>query len=82
MPTDWNDMEEHLLINERRTRNVEYHALKNGRPKRAFWDRMAQRINNQYGTTFTGDQCHNKFLNLTRSYYVSNLRMKSYMTVI
>ena len=28
MPTDWNDMEEHLLINERRTRNVEYHALK------------------------------------------------------
>ena len=29
MPTDWNDMEERLLINERRTRNVEYHALKN-----------------------------------------------------
>jgi len=55
MPTDWNDMEERLLINERRTRNVKYHALKNGRPKRAFWDRMAQRINNQYGTTFTGD---------------------------
>ena len=82
MPTDWNDMEERLLINERRTRNVEYHVLKNGRPKRAFWDRMAQRINNQYGTTFTGDQYHNKFLNLTRSYYVSNLRMKSYITVI
>ena len=82
MPTDWNDMEERLLINERRTRNVKYHTLKNGRPKRAFWDCMAQRINNQYGTTFTGDQCHNKFLNLTRSYYVSNLRMKSYMTVI
>ena len=30
MPTDWNDMEERLLINERRTRNVEYHTLKNG----------------------------------------------------
>jgi len=30
MPTDWNDMEERLLINERRTRNVKYHALKNG----------------------------------------------------
>ena len=71
MPTDWNDMKERLLINERRTRNVEYYALKNG-----------QRINNQYGITFTGDQCYNKFLNLTRSYYVSNLRMKSYITVI
>ena len=39
--------------------------VENGRPKRTFWDRMAQRINNQYGTTFTGDQCYNKFLNLT-----------------
>ena len=82
MPTDWNDMEERLLINKRRTQNVKYYALKNRRPKRAFWDRMAQRINNQYGITFTGNQCHNKFLNLTRSYYISNLRMKSYMTVI
>ena len=75
-------MEERLLINKRRTQNVKYYALKNRRPKRAFWDRMAQRINNQYGITFTGNQCHNKFLNLTRSYYISNLRMKSYMTVI
>ena len=55
MSTDWNDMEERLLINERRTRNVKYHALKNRRLKRAFWDCMAQRINNQYRTTFTGD---------------------------
>ena len=47
MPTDWNDMKERLLINERRTQNVEYYALKNGRLKRAFWDRMVQRINNQ-----------------------------------
>jgi hypothetical protein len=36
MPTDWNDMEERLLINERRTRNVKYHALKNGRPNVHF----------------------------------------------
>ena len=73
MPSDWNDLEERLLINKRKNGNAEYHALKNGRPKRAFWDNIAQKINHQCRTTFTGNQCHNKFLNLTRSYYVSNL---------
>lgn len=73
MPSDWNDIEERLLINERKNRNAEYHALRNGQPKHAFWDRVARKINNQCKTGFTGDQCRNKFLNLTRSYYVSNL---------
>ena len=65
MPSDWNDIEERLLINERKTRNAEYHALRKGRPKRAFWDNIAQKINRQHRRTFTGDQCHNKFLNFT-----------------
>jgi Myb/SANT-like DNA-binding domain len=65
MPSDWNDLEERLLINERKNRNAEYHALKNGQPKQAFWDNIAQKINHQRKTTFTGKQCHNKFLNLT-----------------
>lgn len=73
MSSEWNDLEVRLLINKRKNRNVEYHSLRKGRQKHAFWDNIARKINNQYGTTFTGNQCHNKFYNLTRSYYVSNL---------
>ena len=72
MPSEWNDPQERLLINERKSRNTEYHGLKR-RQKSAFWDDIAQKINRQYGTDFSGKQCHNKFLNLTRAYYVSNL---------
>ena len=73
MNSEWNNREVRLLINERKNRNVEYHGLRKGRQKHAFWDDIALKINDQYGTIFTGDQCYNKFCNLTRSYYVSNL---------
>ena len=73
MSTEWNDLEERILINERRNRNAEYDGLRRGREKHAFWDDIARKINGRYRTTFTGQQCHNKFLNLTRAYYVSNL---------
>jgi hypothetical protein len=73
MTSEWNDLEVGLLINERKNRNVEYHGLRKGRQKHEFWDDIALKINEQYGKSFTGNQCHNKFHNLTRSYYVSNL---------
>ena len=68
---DWNQPEVRQLIDERKSRNRKYHSLKNGRPKHAFWDNLAQNINNRHNTTYTGEQCHNKFLNLTRAYGVS-----------
>ena len=71
--TDWNDSQIRELINERRNRNIEYHGLAKGRQKRAFWDDVARKINRQHNASFTGDQCHNKFLNLTRAYNVSSL---------
>jgi len=70
---EWNDAEVRQLIDERRNRNNEYHGLRNGRPKRAFWDDIAQRINSQHRTRYSGDNCYNKFQNLTRGYGVSIL---------
>ena len=70
---EWNDAEVRQLIDERRSRNNEYHGLRNGRSKRTFWDNIAQRINSQHRTRYSGDNCYNKFLNLTRGYGVSIL---------
>ena len=52
---DWNQPEVRQLIDERKSRNREYHSLKNGRPKHAFWDNLTQNINNRYNTTYTGN---------------------------
>ena len=52
---DWNQPEVRQLIDERKSRNREYHSLKNGRPKHAFWDNLAQNINNRHNTTYTGE---------------------------
>ena len=70
---NWNQPEERQLINERKSRNNEYHRLKNGQQKHFFWDDIVQNINNLHQTSYTGDQCHNKFLNFTRAYNVSIL---------
>ena len=51
---DWNQPEERQLIDERKSRNSEYHSLKNGQPKHAFWNNIAQNINNRHNTTYTG----------------------------
>jgi len=45
---DWNQPEVRQLIDERKSRNREYHSLKNGRPKYAFWDNLTQNINNRH----------------------------------
>ena len=70
---EWNDAEVRQLIDERRSRNNEYHGLRNGHPKSSFLNDIAQRINNQHRTRYSGDNCYNKFLNLTRGYSVSIL---------
>ena len=70
---DWNQPEERQLINKRKNRNNEYHSLKKERQKDSFWDNIAQKINNSHQTSYTGTQCHGKFLNLTRAYNVSFL---------
>jgi hypothetical protein len=70
---DWDLPEERELIDERKTKNIEYHHLKNGRQKSSFWVNIAQKINNSHHTSYTGKQCHEKFNNLTRAYNVSIL---------
>ena len=45
MSSEWDDPEERFLINERKNRNVEYHGLRKGRQKHAFWDDITKKLN-------------------------------------
>jgi hypothetical protein len=68
--TNWSEEELRTLIDERKTRNEEYHDLAKGR-KPAFWEEVADIIYQRHMTYFTGRECNEKFLALTRAYYVS-----------
>ena len=69
--TEWPDAQLRLLINECKQRNAEYHAIPN-KKKRAFWDDVANKLNEQENTNyFLGEDCHKKFLNLTKTFNVS-----------
>ncbi|RGB22019.1 hypothetical protein C1646_776810 [Rhizophagus diaphanus] len=66
--TEWSDAQLHLLINERKQKNAEYHATPN-KKKQDFWDDVANKLNEQENTNFfLGKDCHNKFLNLTKAF--------------
>ena len=70
--TEWSDAQLCLLINERKQRNSEYHATPN-KKKRAFWDDVANKLNEQENTNyFLGGNCHKKFLNPTKAFNVSS----------
>jgi hypothetical protein len=61
-----------ILIDEQKHRNVEYHATTN-KKKYLFWNEIAEKLNDQENTNyFTGDECHKKFLSLTKAFYVSS----------
>ncbi len=69
--TEWSDTQLRLLINEHKQRNFKYHATSN-KKKRAFWNDVANKLNEQENTNyFLGEDCHKKFLNLTKAFNVS-----------
>ena len=65
----WNESEINILIKERRKRNEEYWTLP-GNDRTSFWNSIAEKINLEYQTNFTGKQCKDKFQNLVRDYVV------------
>ncbi|RIB07009.1 hypothetical protein C2G38_468716 [Gigaspora rosea] len=67
---EWTDAQTRTLIEERRNRNIEYHN--HGRNRNIFWNSIANRINQEHNTNFTGYHCKEKFSNLVRSYNVSS----------
>ena len=66
---EWTDPLIRTLIDERRTRNDEFHDF--GRNRERFWGTIASKINQENGTSFSGHQCKEKFSNLVRDYNVS-----------
>ena len=66
---EWTDPQIRTLIDERRTRNDEFHNL--GRNRERFWGTIASKINQENGTSFSGHQCKEKFSNLVQDYNVS-----------
>ncbi|CAB4394640.1 unnamed protein product [Rhizophagus irregularis] len=63
---EWTDPQIHTLVDERKTRNDEFHNL--GRNRKIFWNSIADKINQENGTSFNGHQCKEKFSNLVWNY--------------
>ncbi len=70
---EFSDVQLHVLIDERKNRNAEYHSTIN-KKKYFFWNEIAEKLNVQKNTNyFTGDECYKKFLSLTKVFYVSRV---------
>jgi hypothetical protein len=66
----WTDVECEYLLNQRMARNDEYWGLTGG-GRAQFWRNVARKINECFGTRFTGEQCKNKWKNLKSDYQVN-----------
>jgi len=66
----WTDKQLDLLIKERENKNAEYHNIP-GSDRVEFWKAIAETINKQFKTGFSGEQCKNRFRTLVRDYNVS-----------
>jgi len=60
-----------MLIDFRKTKNDQFHRL--GYVKRPFWKEIAGRINQRFRTSFSAQQCKQKFDDLKKDYRVSIL---------
>uniref|UniRef100_U9TLM0 Uncharacterized protein n=1 Tax=Rhizophagus irregularis (strain DAOM 181602 / DAOM 197198 / MUCL 43194) TaxID=747089 RepID=U9TLM0_RHIID len=49
----WTDRQLRVLINERKNENDNFHEL-SGNMKHNFWKGLASKINLEFGTTYTG----------------------------
>jgi hypothetical protein len=67
---EWSEKEIQNLIEERRSRNDEYHRIF-GRSRVGFWSTVAENINDKLETKLTGAQCSQKFKNLIQDCKVS-----------
>jgi hypothetical protein len=67
----WTDDHIRLLIDQRKSRNEEYHKLP-GKSRLDFWNDVARTINRNFGTVYTGHQSQQKFNNLVKHYNVRN----------
>jgi hypothetical protein len=65
----WTDIECEYLLNQRMFRNQEYWDLDRGGQTR-FWRNIARKINEIFGTHFTGQQVQTKWKNLKQDYLV------------
>ncbi|EXX65681.1 uncharacterized protein OCT59_008222 [Rhizophagus irregularis] len=63
----WTDRQLPVLINERKNENDNFHEL-SGNMKHNFWKGLASKINLEFGTTYTGRQCKEKFNGLVQAY--------------
>ena len=66
---EWTDAQIRTLIDERKTRNDEFYNF--GKNRKIFWNSIADKINQENGTSFNGHQCKEKFSNLVQDYNVS-----------
>ena len=70
---EFSDAQLRVLIDERKNRNAEYYSTTN-KKKYLFWNEIAENLNVQKNTNyFTGNECHKKFLSLTKAFYVSRV---------
>jgi hypothetical protein len=74
---EWTDPQICTLIDEHRTRNDEFHNLR--RNQKIFWNSIADKINQENGTSFNGHQCKEKFSNLIQDYNVSYHCIENYV---
>ncbi|GET62063.1 hypothetical protein GLOIN_2v1874283 [Rhizophagus irregularis DAOM 181602=DAOM 197198] len=65
----WTDRQLRVLINERKNENNNFHEL-SGNMKHNFWKGLASKINLEFGTTYTGRQCKEKFNGLKMQLYI------------
>jgi hypothetical protein len=68
--TIWTDEETEYLIDQRMSRNDEFWDL-NRNERDEFWQSIAAKINEIFGTTFTSLQVKTKWKNLVRDHLVS-----------
>ena len=62
---EWSEEEMQRLIDLRRDRNEDYWRMF-GRSKVPFWDEIATKIQEDFGTTFTGVQVQDKFKGMVK----------------
>ncbi|CAH1769805.1 7827_t:CDS:2 [Entrophospora sp. SA101] len=63
----WTNDQLRLLINERKSNNTEYHNIV-GSSRVDFWNDVANKINEQFHTNYTGHQYKDKFRNLVNNH--------------
>ena len=72
-PVLWSDAEIRVLIDERQERNFEYYYLILGRSRTGFWGSVADTINWECGSNYSGAQCQSKFNGLVTDYNVNKI---------